>query len=298
MYKIVNVEHLSETNWLMDVEAPYISRSCRPGQFLIVRLGELGERIPLTICDYDRARGLVTIVFQVVGVTSQKLSKLKVGDYLTDIVGPLGRPSEYVDIPIEELRRKKYLFVCGGVGIAPVYAQVKWFHEQGLSCDVIMGARTRELIFLEDKMRVAAGRLFLTTDDGSYVRKGLVTDVLKDLVAQGNRYDQCVAIGPIPMMKFTCLATKELGIPTIVSMNPIMIDGTGMCGACRIIVGGEVKFACVDGPEFDGHKVDFDLATRRQRMYKTEEGRAWLKLQEGESHSGGCGLCSDGKEAR
>ena len=269
----------------MDIEAPYVTRSCLPGQFLIVKTGELGERIPLTICDYDRERGIVTIVFQVVGESTAKMAELREGDSFTDVVGPLGQPSEFVHEDLEELRKKHYLFVCGGVGIAPVYPQVKWLSEHGIKADVVMAARSKDLIFYEEQMRSAAANVYITTDDGSYGMKGVATDMVKKLVADGEHYDQCVAIGPVIMMKFTCLTTKELGIPTIVSMNPIMIDGTGMCGACRVVVGDEIKFACVDGPEFDGHKVDFDLAMKRQALYKTEEGQKMMQYEQG---SGRC----------
>ena len=205
---------------------------------------------------------------------------------------PLGQPSEFVKEDLEVLKTRKMLFVAGGVGAAPVYPQVKWLKEHGIAADVVMGARTKDMLILEDAMREAAGNLYITTDDGSYERKGLVTEVIKDLVEnQGRQYDVCVAIGPVIMMKFVSLLTKELNIPTIVSMNPIMVDGTGMCGACRLTVGNEVKFACVDGPEFDGHLVNFDEAMKRQQMYKTQEGRAILKLQEGDTHHGGCGHC-------
>ena len=224
------------------------------------------------------------------------MADLKEGDVFQDFVGPLGNASDFVKEDIEELKKKKYLFVAGGVGTAPVYPQVKWFHENGIQADVIMGAKNKELVILEDMMREVAGNLYVTTDDGSNGRKGMVTDVVKELVAAGNHYDVCVAIGPMIMMKFVCLLTKELGIPTIVSMNPVMVDGTGMCGACRVTVGGEkVKFACVDGPEFDGHLINFDEAMKRQQMYKTEEGRAMLKAQEGETHHGGCGHCGGDK---
>ena len=278
MYRILKVEHLSEKNWLMEVEAPYVTRRCLPGQFLIVRSGESGERIPLTICDYDREKGTVTIVFQAVGASTTKMARLREGDCFTDIVGPLGHPSEFVNEDPEELKKRNYLFVCGGVGIAPVYPQVKWLSEHGVKADVIMAARSRDLIFYEDKMRSVAGNVYITTDDGSYGMKGVGTDMVRKLVAEGHKYDVCVAIGPIVMMKFTSLTTKELGIPTIVSMNPIMIDGTGMCGACRLIVDGKVKFACVDGPEFDGHKVDYDLAMKRSRQYRAEEMKAMEAL--------------------
>ena len=280
MYKILNAEKLSANVFLMDVEAPRVAKHCLPGQFVIVKMDEVGERIPLTICDYDAEKGTVTIVFQPAGASTTRMAQLKAGDYFEDFVGPLGQ---------------KIVFVAGGVGTAPVYPQVKWLHEHGITADAIVGAKTKDLLILEDKMKEVCN-LYVTTDDGSYVRKGMGTDVLRDLVQnQGKEYDLCVAIGPMIMMKFVCLLTKELNIPTVVSMNPIMVDGTGMCGACRLMVGGEVKFACVDGPEFDGHKVDFDLAMKRQQMYKTEEGRALLKLQEGDTHHGGCGHCGGDK---
>ena len=213
-----------------------------------------------------------------------------------DFVGPLGCPSEFIHEDVEELKKKKYIFVAGGVGAAPVYPQVKWMHEHGIDVDVIVGTKSKEFLILEDQMRAVAGNLYITTDDGSYVQKGMVTDVLKKLVEEeGKKYDVCVAIGPMIMMKFVCLMTKELQIPTIVSMNPIMVDGTGMCGACRLTVGNEVKFACVDGPEFDGHLINFDEAMKRQQMYKTEEGRALLAEREGATHHGGCGLCGGDK---
>lgn len=291
MYKILNAEKLSANVFLMDVEAPRVAKHCLPGQFVIVKMDEVGERIPLTICDYDAEKGTVTIVFQPAGASTTRMAQLKAGDYFEDFVGPLGQPSELCHEDLEELKKKKIVFVAGGVGTAPVYPQVKWLHEHGITADAIVGAKTKDLLILEDKMKEVCN-LYVTTDDGSYVRKGMGTDVLRDLVQnQGKEYDLCVAIGPMIMMKFVCLLTKELNIPTVVSMNPIMVDGTGMCGACRLMVGGEVKFACVDGPEFDGHKVDFDLAMKRQQMYKTEEGRALLKLQEGDTHHGGCGHC-------
>ena len=295
MYKILNAEKLSANVFLMDVEAPRVAKHCLPGQFVIVKMDEVGERIPLTICDYDAEKGTVTIVFQPAGASTTRMAQLKAGDYFEDFVGPLGQPSELCHEDLEELKKKKIVFVAGGVGTAPVYPQVKWLHEHGITADAIVGAKTKDLLILEDKMKEVCN-LYVTTDDGSYVRKGMGTDVLRDLVQnQGKEYDLCVAIGPMIMMKFVCLLTKELNIPTVVSMNPIMVDGTGMCGACRLMVGGEVKFACVDGPEFDGHKVDFDLAMKRQQMYKSEEGRALLKLQEGDTHHGGCGHCGGDK---
>ncbi|MBU9737592.1 sulfide/dihydroorotate dehydrogenase-like FAD/NAD-binding protein [Diplocloster agilis] len=292
MYKIRKAEKLAENIFLMDVEAPRIAKSCEPGQFLIVKMDEKGERIPLTICDYHREDGTVTIVFQIVGASTKKMAELQAGDSFRDVIGPLGQASEFIHEPAAELKEKKYLFVAGGVGTAPVYPQVKWMKENGIAVDVIVGAKTKDLLILEDEMRAVAGNLYITTDDGSYERKGMVTEVIKDLVQnQGKHYDQVVAIGPMIMMKFVCLLTKELGLPTIVSLNPIMVDGTGMCGACRVTVGDQVKFACVDGPEFDGHLVNFDEAMKRQTIYKTQEGRAMLKLQEGDTHHGGCGHC-------
>ena len=291
MYKIINKKQLTTNIYLMDVEAKRVASSCQPGQFVIVRTDAEGERIPLTICDYDREKGTVTIVFQCVGAATQMMAGLEEGDFFQDFVGPLGCPSELVKEPVEELKKKNIIFVAGGVGTAPVYPQVKWLHENGVDVDVIVGSKTKDLLILEKEMEAVAGNLYVTTDDGSYGRSGMVTQTLKDLVAEGKKYDLCIAIGPMIMMKFMCQLTKELEIPTVVSLNPIMVDGTGMCGACRVTVGGEVKFACVDGPEFDGHQVNFDEAMRRQQIYKTEEGRAMLKLQEGDTHHGGCGHC-------
>ena len=291
MYKIINKRQLSESIFYMEVEAKRVADSCLPGQFVIVKTGKEGERIPLTICDYNRERGTVTIVFQAVGVSTIKMSRLEEGDGFTDFVGPLGKPSELC-ADINNAKGKKILFIAGGVGTAPVYPQVKFLKEAGIDVDVIIGARNKELIILEDEMKKVAANVYVATDDGSYGFKGNVNDRLKDLKANGAQYDLVVAIGPIIMMKFVCLLTKELGIPTIVSMNPIMVDGTGMCGACRLLVGGKVQFACVDGPEFDGHLVDFDQAMKRAAIYKTEEGRAKLALLEGDTHHGGCGNCN------
>ena len=295
MYKILSKRLLANNIYLMDVEAPRVAKSCHPGQFVIVKLDEKGERIPLTICDYDSNKGLVTIVFQTLGKSTKEMALLDEGDYFQDFVGPLGRPSEMVEESIEELKNKRIIFIAGGVGTAPVYPQVKWLHERGISCDVIVGAKNKELVILEEEMTAVAGNLYICTDDGSYGFKGMVTEKLKDLVLnEGKHYDRAIAIGPMIMMKFVCLLTKELNIPTIVSLNPIMVDGTGMCGACRVTVGDEVKFACVDGPEFDGHLVKFDEAMRRQAMYKSEEGRAILKEEEGDTHHhGGCGCGGD-----
>ncbi|WOO36711.1 sulfide/dihydroorotate dehydrogenase-like FAD/NAD-binding protein [Anaerocolumna sp. AGMB13020] len=294
MYKILKKETLAPNIYLMDIEAKRVAKSCYPGQFVIVKMDEKGERIPLTICDYDREIGSVTIVFQALGSSTKRMAEYEVGDEFRDFAGPLGRKSELIDEPEAELRKKSILFVAGGVGTAPVYPQVKWMKEQGYDVDCVIGARNKDLIILEDEMKKVAKNVYVTTDDGSYGFKGNVNDCIKDLVNnQGKHYDLVIAIGPVIMMKFVCILTKEIGIPTIVSMNPIMVDGTGMCGACRLTVGGKVKFACVDGPEFDGHLVDFDESMKRQQMYKTVEGRAILKEKEGATHKGGgCG-CSD-----
>ena len=292
MFKILRAEELTTNIYLFEVEAKRVAKACQPGQFVIVRMDEDSERIPLTISDYDRQKGTITIVVQTVGAGTWMMRDLKAGDSFHDFVGPLGRPSDFVAEDPEELKKKKIIFVAGGLGTAPVYPQVKWLHEHGVDADVIIGAKTKDLLIYEDDTSKVAGNLYVTTDDGSYGRSGMVTQTLKDLVEKEDKsYDVCVAIGPMIMMKFVCLTTKELNIPTIVSMNPIMVDGTGMCGACRLTVGGEVKFACVDGPEFDGHLVDFDQAMKRQMIYKTAEGRALLKEQEGDTHHGGCGHC-------
>lgn len=290
MYQILKAEKLSANSYLMVVEAPRVAKRCQPGQFVIVKLDEKGERIPLTICDYDRKAGTITIVFQPVGSSTSRYVDLKEGDAFRDFTGPLGCPSELISEDIEDLKKKNILFVGGGVGAAPVYPQVKWMKEHGVDVDVIIGAKTKDLLILEEEMKAVAGNYYPCTDDGSYGYAGMVTGKMEELAAE-KKYDVCVAIGPMIMMKFAALTTKKLNIPTIVSMNPIMVDGTGMCGACRIHVGDEIKFACVDGPEFDGHLVNFDEAMKRQQMYKSEEGRAQLKLQEGDTHHGGCGLC-------
>lgn len=293
MFKILEKAQLNDTIYKMVVSAKRVAKNCLPGQFVIVRMDDDGERIPLTICDYDREAGTVTIVFQIVGAETKRMTALKEGDCFRDFVGPLGRPSELCEEDIESLRKKKILFVAGGVGTAPVYPQVKWLKEQGVAADVIVGAKTKDILIMEEEMKAVAGNLYITTDDGSYGRSGMVTKVIQDLVEEGKQYDVCIAIGPMIMMKFVCKLTKELNLPTVVSLNPIMVDGTGMCGACRVLVGGEVKFACVDGPEFDGHLVDFDNAMKRQQQYKTEEGRAMLRLEEGDTHHGGCGNCNE-----
>ena len=291
MYKIPSKRLLTENIYLMDIEAPRVARSAQPGQFIIIKNNDKGERIPLTIADYDRENGTVTIVFQTVGYATKELAKYEVGDYVEDFVGPLGQPSEFIHEELSELKKSKIIFVAGGVGAAPVYPQVKWFYEHGIDVDVIIGARTKDLIILEDEMRKVAKNLYISTDDGSYGFNGRVTDCLTDLVENNEKeYNHAVVIGPMIMMKFMSALTKELGIKTTVSLNPIMVDGTGMCGACRVTVGNEVKFACVDGPEFDGHLVDFDESMRRQTLYKSEEGRELLKIEEGDTHHReGCG---------
>lgn len=292
MYPIVRKETLADNIILMDIKAPRVANECLPGQFIIAKTDEVGERIPLTICDYDREKETVTIVVQTIGAGTERMMALNEGDALEDFVGPLGCPSELCEEEnLEETRKKKIVFIAGGLGTAPVYPQVKWLHEHGIDADVIMGSRTKDLLFYMDEMKAVAGNVYVCTDDGTYGFHGNGCQQLQALIDDGKHYDVCVAIGPMIMMKFVCLLTKKLEIPTIVSMNPIMVDGTGMCGACRLQVGDEIKFACVDGPEFDGHLVDFDQAMKRSQMYKSEEGRAMLKLQEGDTHHGGCGHC-------
>lgn len=291
MYEIKRYERLTDNIFLMDIYAPRTADRCLAGQFVILRVDECGERIPLTICDFDRKNKTVTIVVQEIGASTLKLGKLRVGDRVADFVGPLGNPSELTELSREKLEKTRVVFVAGGVGTAPVYPQVKYLHEAGVKADVIVGARNESLLILQDELKSVADNVYVMTDDGSCGEKGLVTNKLESLVDEGKKYDLCVAIGPMIMMKFVAKLTEKLGIKTIVSLNPIMVDGTGMCGACRVTVGGEVKFACVDGPEFDGHKVDFDEAIKRQKLYKTQEGRAYLKEKEGNSHHGGCGFC-------
>ncbi|MBP5528827.1 MAG: sulfide/dihydroorotate dehydrogenase-like FAD/NAD-binding protein [Lachnospiraceae bacterium] len=296
MYSILEAKELvADLIYEFVVKAPNVAANCEPGQFVIVRTDEESERIPLTICDYDREKETITIVVQIIGASTFKMKYLKTGDSFCDFVGPLGRPSELIDTPIDELKSKKILFVAGGLGTAPVYPQVKWLHEHGVDADVIIGAKTKDFLIMEDEMEAVAGTLYITTDDGSYKRQGMVTKVIEDLYAEGRKYDLCITIGPMIMMKFVCLLTKKLELKTIVSMNPIMVDGTGMCGACRLTVGDSVKFACVDGPEFDGHLVNFDEAMKRTQIYKTAEGRAYLKAKEGDTHHGGCGNCGGDK---
>ena len=272
MYKIVLKEMLTPTICRMKVEAPRLASSARPGQFLIIRADEHGERIPLTISDYDREEGTVTIVTQKIGASTAEICSYEVGDSFADVVGPLGIPSDFTEMSDEELKSRRYVFIAGGVGTAPVYPQVKWLHERGVSVDVIIGAKNKDLLIYKDEMASVCDNLYICTDDGSDGFKGLVTAMLEKLVTEdGNKYDQAVAIGPMIMMKFATLTCRKLGLPVIVSLNTLMVDGTGMCGACRVTVGGKVRFACVEGPEFDGYLVDFDEAMRRQRMYNNEE---------------------------
>ena len=293
MYEITRKEALADNIFLMDVKAPWVARACLPGQFVIAKIDEEGERIPLTICDYDREAGTVTIVVQTIGASTERMDTLQQGEGFEDFVGPLGQASELcLEENLEETRQKNIVFIAGGLGTAPVYPQVKWLHEHGVEVTVIMGSRTKDLLFYIDEMKAVAKEVYVTTDDGSYGFHGMGTDQLQALYDEGKTFDHCVAIGPMIMMKFVCLLTKKLNLHTIVSMNPIMVDGTGMCGACRLLVGGEVKFACVDGPEFDGHEVDFDLAMARMAQYKTDEGRKKLEFEEGDTHHGGCGNCA------
>lgn len=268
MFEILEKKELAPNIYEMVVHAPRVAKAAKPGQFIIVRTDEKGERIPLTICDYDTERGTVTIVTQIVGISSRKICEMNAGDFFADFAGPLGRPSDLLDIPEDELKKMNILFVAGGVGTAPVYPQVKWLHEHGVEADVIIGARNKDLFtYVEPMSKV--GRVHLCTDDGSAGFHGLVTAKLEDMVnREGRRFDHCVIIGPMIMMKFGAMTTKKLGIPTMVSLNALMVDGTGMCGACRVSVDGKTLFTCVDGPEFDGHKVDFDEAMRRQNMYR------------------------------
>ena len=271
-FPILEKRLLAENIWSMTVAAPRVARSAQPGQFVIVRTGEVGERIPLTIADYDRDAGSVTIVIQTIGVSTRKICALEAGDALTDFVGPLGRPSEFVADPAAA-RNRRYLFIAGGVGTAPVYPQVKWLHEHGIRADVIIGAKSADMLIYTDEMARVCDRLYIATDDGSAGFRGLVTQQLEQLVQQGEHYDEVVAIGPMIMMKFVALTTAKYHLKTTVSLNALMIDGTGMCGACRVTVGGKTRFTCVDGPEFDAHAVDFDEAMRRQSMSRTEEQR-------------------------
>ena len=268
MYRIVKKRVLNPTVSLMEIEAPAVARKAEPGQFIILRVDGEGERIPLTIADFDRQAGTVTIIYQVVGATTEKLNHKQEGEFLQDFVGPLGKATETEGL-------KRVAVVGGGVGTAIAYPVAKKLHDVGCHVDLIVGFRSKDLVILEDEFRAASTNLIIGTDDGSYGKKALVTDLLKEQIEAGAKYDRVIAIGPVIMMKFVCQLTRQYDIPTVVSMNPIMIDGTGMCGGCRLSVGGETKFACVDGPEFDGHKVDFDEAMARGAMYKDFERHAY-----------------------
>ena len=264
MYKIVRKETLNSQVKLLEIEAPYVARKAEPGQFIILRVDVEGERIPFTIADYDREKGTITIIFQEVGATTQLLGQMNEGDKLVDFVGPLGVASHFEGV-------KKAAVIGGGLGTAIAYPQAKKLHNMGVSVGVITGFRSKDIIVLEKEMAAVSDRLFVTTDDGSNGTKGFVSDILQKLLDEGNKYDVVIAIGPPIMMKVVCDVTRPHGIKTIVSLNPIMIDGTGMCGGCRVTVGGETKFACVDGPDFDGHQVDFTELMRRLSMYKDRE---------------------------
>lgn len=281
MYKIVRKEVLSPVITLMEVEAPRLAASAKPGQFLIVRSDEEGERIPLTICDYNSEKGTVTIVTQAIGASSKEICAKEVGEHFADVVGPLGQPSEFIELPDEELAKMSFVFVAGGLGTAPVYPQAKYFHDKGAKVDVILGAKNAEMVILEKEMSQVCDNLYICTDDGSKGFKGLVTAKLEELVAGGKEYTQAVAIGPMIMMKFVTLTAKKFNLPLVVSLNTLMVDGTGMCGACRVTVAGKVRFACVEGPEFNAYDVDFDEAMRRQAMYKEIEAEADHKCKIG-----------------
>ncbi len=274
MFEIIQKSMLTPTICKMAVSAPRLASAAMPGQFLIIRADEKGERIPLTVSDYDRKEGTVTIVTQIIGASTKKICSMEPGERFADVVGPLGNPSEFISMPAEELATKRIVFIAGGVGTAPVYPQAKWLHAHGVPVDVIVGAKNRDLLIYKEDMAAVCDHLYICTDDGSEGFHGMGTGMLEKLVAEGRQYTNAVAIGPMIMMKFATLTCRKLGLPVIVSLNTLMVDGTGMCGACRVSVGGKTRFACVDGPEFDGYEVDFDEAMRRQGQYKTEEKEA------------------------
>ena len=281
MYEIVSKKFLTPSICLMEIDAPLVAASAKPGQFVIVRAREMGERIPLTVCDFDPVKGTVTIVIQIIGASSRIICALEQGDSLTDFVGPLGRPSDFMEEDPASLKGRRYLFVAGGLGTAPVYPQAKYLHEHGAHVDVIVGAKTESLIIMEEQMSEVCDNLHICTDDGSKGHHGLVTEKIKLLLESGAAYDQAVAIGPMIMMKFVALTLKPTFIPLTVSLNTLMVDGTGMCGACRVTVGGKVRFACVEGPEFNAYEVDFDEALRRQSLYRPQEIEADHKCRIG-----------------
>ena len=292
MVEILSRELLAEGIWQTKVYAPRIAKSAKPGQFIIVRADEKGERIPLTIADYDKEEGSVTMVTQALGLSTKKIVAKGVGDHFADVAGPLGRPSDFVAEPLEQLQSKRFVFVAGGVGTAPVYPQVKWLKEHGVEVDVIIGAKTKDMLIYTEQMRAVATNLYIATDDGSEGFHGLVTALLENLITeQGKSYDCCVAIGPMIMMKFVTLTAKKFELPCIVSLNALMVDGTGMCGACRVTIAGKTQFTCVDGPEFNAYDVDFDEAMRRQGMYRNQEQRALAIAKErAEGHKCNIGL--------
>lgn len=268
MYEILEKRSLNPTVTLMRIHAPAVARKAEPGQFIILRTDAKGERIPLTVADFDRTAGSVTVIFQIVGATTERLNHLSAGDCLHDFVGPLGRATETAG-------KKRVAVVVGGVGCAIGYPVAKKFHDLGTAVHTVAGFRTKDLVILEDEFSAVSDRFVRMSDDGSWGEKGLVTDALRGLIESGEQYDEVITIGPLPMMKFVCRLTKEYGVPTVASMNPIMIDGTGMCGGCRLTVGGKMRFACVDGPEFDGHQIDFDEAIARSSMYRDFERHAY-----------------------
>ena len=275
MFKIIRKKQLNEQVVLFEIDAPFIAAKAEAGQFIIFRLDEQGERVPLTIADYDRQKGSITIIFQTVGASTMKLGKLNEGDYISDVVGPLGTPTEYGD------NIRKVAVIGGGVGCAIAYPQAKKLFNMGVEVDLIAGFRNKDIIILEDEMKAVSTNLHICTDDGSYGTKGFVTDKLKELIESGNKYDEVIAIGPVIMMKFISKLTQPYGIKTLVSLNPIMIDGTGMCGGCRVTVDGKIRYACVDGPDFDGHKVDFDELMKRNSTYKKQEAEHICRLTGG-----------------
>ena len=281
MYRIVEKKILNSPIVPMKLEAPRTAKPAKPAQFLIVRTGERGERIPLTVCNYDAESGTVTIVVQVVGASSRKIYHLNEGDSFTDVAGPLGRPSEFMNMERERLKNMRFLFIAGGVGAAPVYPQARYLHAAGAKVDIILGAKSEEMLILEENLKSVSDNLYICTDDGSKGEKGMVTSVMERLLESGRNYDCAVSIGPMIMMKFVTLAAKKYNLPLIVSLNTLMVDGTGMCGACRVSIGGKRKFACVDGPEFDAYLVDFDEAMLRQTMYKSMEAEADHKCRIG-----------------
>lgn len=283
MYKILNKRELAPNVFSMEIQAPRVAKSCLPGQFVIVKVDEKAERIPLAISDYDAKNGTVTIVLQILGESTQKIVNYNVGQAFSDIAGPLGQPSILVCEKLEELKKKSILFVGGGPGTAAIYPQVKWLHERGVNVDVIIGSRSKECLVLEEELKDISANLYVAIDDGNYGYNGSTTDLLVELIEkERKKYDHVVAIGPMTMMRSTSEITRKIGVKTIVSLKSIMVDGVGMCGGCRVTVGGETKFACLDGPEFDGHLVDFEEAIRRQTVYKTEEGKNFIEQQEKE----------------